>query len=145
MRVIELTQGKVAQVDDEDYLALSAHNWFAVQDKNGDFMQDGIIRITADGTVRFLNTPETATLITPETVTRRASNVQPVNRVLRRAFYALRTTYGEKGWVAQFTRLWPCLWQVDLSPAGGPVLPQTWRNRKSAIEAEIVWLNHNFI
>ena len=35
MRVIELTQGKVAQVDDEDYLALSAHNWFAVQDKKG--------------------------------------------------------------------------------------------------------------
>ena len=108
-------------------------------------MEQGIIRITSDGRVRFLNTPETATLITPETVTRRASHVQPVNQLLRRAFYALRTAYGEKGWVAQFTRLWPCLWQVDLSPVGGPVLSQVWRDRKAAIEAEVRWLNRNWI
>lgn len=33
-REIQLTQGKVAIVDDEDYAALSKYKWFAVKNKN---------------------------------------------------------------------------------------------------------------
>lgn len=108
-------------------------------------MEQGIIRITADGTVRFLNTPETATLITPETVTRRASHVEPVNLALRLLFHTLRRGFGDKTTAAQFTRMWPCLWRVNLSPVGGPVLQVRWRDRKQAIEAEVQWLNENWI
>jgi hypothetical protein len=108
-------------------------------------MEQGIIRITADGTVRFLNTPETATLITPETVTRRASHVEPHGVIMRVAFHVLRYFFGEKGPMADFTRLWPCRWRVNLCPVGGPVLPGRWYDRKAAICAEVVWLNRYFI
>jgi hypothetical protein len=47
--------------------------------------------------------------------------------------------------MASFTRLWPCLWQINLGPIGGPVLDATYRNRQAAIDAEVVWLNTNFI
>lgn len=34
MRTIELTQGKVALVDDSDYLAVSLYSWYAVKEGN---------------------------------------------------------------------------------------------------------------
>ncbi len=34
MKLIELTQGKFAQVDDEDYELLSQYKWYAVEDHN---------------------------------------------------------------------------------------------------------------
>ena len=108
-------------------------------------MTQGTIAITADGTLRFLSTPETACLITADTVTRRASNVEPVNPALRRLFYTLRILYGDKTAAAEFTRVWPCRWRVNLAPVGGPILRGSWYNRSEAIKAEIVWLNANFI
>jgi hypothetical protein len=108
-------------------------------------MQDGVITITSEGSIRFLNNEVTASLVTPSTLVRRASNVEPVNPALRRLFYALRRLYGDKTAAAKFTRLWPCLWRVNLAPVGGPVLPYCWYNRSEAINAEIVWLNKFFI
>lgn len=95
--------------------------------------------------MRFLVTEGAEAFLSERAVVRRASHVEPVNRLLRLAFYGLRNLFGEKGWMAAFTRLWPCLWCVDLAPAGGPILPGRWRSRKEAIEAEVVWLNANFI
>ena len=97
------------------------------------------------GTLTFLVNEDTEALLNATSTVRRASNVHPVNKTLRGLFYLLRAKYGEKGRVAQFTRLWPCLWQVDLAPVGGPVLPQVWRDRQAAIDAEVVWLQRNFI
>lgn len=108
-------------------------------------MQQGTITITADGRVRFLNNEVTAALATPSTLVRRASHVEPHGRIMRAAFHSLRFFFGEKGAMAEFTRLWPCRWRVNLAPAGGPILPGRWYNRKAAIQAEIVWLNKNFI
>ena len=76
--------------------------------------------------------------------TRRASHVLPVNPTLRTIFRWLRDRYGEKGWIATFTRHWPCLWQADLAPSNGPVLGP-FRNRQHAINAEIAWLQSNVL
>lgn len=35
MREIELTQGKVALIDDEDFERINAHKWYAVRDSKG--------------------------------------------------------------------------------------------------------------
>lgn len=75
--------------------------------------------------------------------TRRASHVEPGNRALRLAFHVLRCMFGDKGWVASFTRYWPCHWRINLSPIGGPILPYQWNDRLAAIEAEVSWLNAN--
>jgi hypothetical protein len=51
--------------------------------------------------------------------------------------------FGEYGKMAAFTRTWPCYWQVDLSPVGGPIVPVEWASRQSAIDFEVGWLNDN--
>ena len=103
------------------------------------------VSMDESGTLTFLVDADTQALLNESSVIQRASHVEPVSRTLRAVFHTLRHLFGEKGRVAQFTRLWPCLWQVDLSPVGGPVLDATYRNRQAAIDAEIVWLNPNFI
>lgn len=103
------------------------------------------VTITPDGELRFLMSEGADVFLTEQAVVRRASHVEPVNAVLRRVFHRLRRTFGEYGWMASFTRLWPCLWRVNLAPIGGGILPQTWRNRQAAIDAEIEELNANFI
>ena len=108
-------------------------------------MQVITIGITPDGDMQFLKSEDTNFLVSSETVTKRASHVEPCNPGLRRIFHGLRAAFGEKGLVSEFTRVWPCQWRVNLSPIGGPVLSQVWRNRKAAIHAEVVWLNENFI
>jgi len=77
-------------------------------------------------------------------VRRRVSHVLPVNPVLRSVFRYLRDRFGETGRVAEFTRRWPCLWQADMSPVGGPVLGP-YRDRAEAIENEVVWLERNWL
>lgn len=107
-------------------------------------MKEIVISIE-DGVIRHLVTEETKDLVTDNSVVRRASHVVPVNLLLRGLFHTLRKVFGEKGTVAGFTRLWPCKWRVDMRLSGGPILKETWYNRQSAIDAEILYLNENFI
>jgi hypothetical protein len=74
----------------------------------------------------------------------RASHVLPVNRPLRWLFRWLRDRYGETGRVAAFTRRWPCLWSVDMSPVGGPVMGP-YRLRETAIAVEVQWLESFYL
>ncbi len=103
-----------------------------------------IIITIEDGVTKFLVNEQTQDLVEDGTV-RRASHVEPVNIVLRRVFHALRGMFGEKGWMADFTRKWPCLWQINLEPIGGPVLADTFYKRQNAIDCEVDYLNENFI
>ena len=75
--------------------------------------------------------------------TRRASHVVPINYRLRQLFNLLRNVFGEKGWMAEFTRMWKCQWLVDLRPVGGPIMFGPFHNRQHAIDEEIRWLNQN--
>jgi hypothetical protein len=97
------------------------------------------------GTLTFLVDADTQALLNESSTVQRASHVEPVSRTLRAVFHGLRGLFGEKGWMAAFTRLWPCLWQINLAPIGGPILDSTYRNRQAAIDAEILYLNANFI
>ena len=103
------------------------------------------VSMDASGTLTFLVDADTQALLNESSVIQRASHVEPVSRPLRAGFHGLRSLFGEKGRIANFTRLWPCLWQINLSPINGPILDTTYRNRQAAIDAEIVWLNTNFI
>ncbi len=76
-----------------------------------------------------------------EGITQRASHVEPNNLVFRLLFHTLRTLFGDKGRMSDLTRKWPCLWRVNTSPVGGPILLERYRNRQEAIEAEIEFLN----
>ena len=73
---------------------------------------------------------------------RRASDVEPVNVVLRRAFHALRRWFGETGLVAEFTRRWPVVWQADMAKSGGPILGP-FESRAEALASEREWLRVN--
>src|SRR6266481_3239839 len=97
-----------------------------------------------------------------EVVQRRASHVEPASRDQRVFFHLLRFFFGEKGRIADWTRNWGCLWRVNTSPVGGPIL--TWAHvwkmepsygsmdytacfakRQDAIDAEIAFLNDFFL
>lgn len=104
-----------------------------------------VISITEDGDTRCLVSPDTQVFLSEESVIRRASNVLPVSIPLRVAFRVLRTLFGEYGRAADYTRHWHCMWQIDLAPIGGPVLPDHYRNRTDAIDAEVNWLQRYWI
>jgi hypothetical protein len=87
---------------------------------------------------------ESIKLFEGEGEVRRASHVEPDSVVFRIAFHALRTIFGDKGRMSQFTRNWPCLWRVNTKPTAGIVLDKRWRNRQDAIDAEIEFLNRWF-
>ncbi len=103
------------------------------------------ITVDQDGTVRFLLVEGAEAFLDGNALVRRASHVQPVNPIIRWVFFSLRHYFGEKGWMASFTRLWPVLWEVNLSPIGGPILDKVYCNRDNAINAEVEWINANFI
>lgn len=98
--------------------------------------QGDMLCIVNDGTRAFIG---------EDAVIRRASHVEPDNAALRVAFHALRHAFGDKGWMAGFTRLWPCLWRINTAPIGGGIFPQRYKDRQAAIDAEIAWLNHQFL
>lgn len=104
-----------------------------------------VVTIHPDGTVRFLVSEGSSPLLSDGAVVRRASHVEPVSLPLRWLFHGLRFIWGEYGWVAKFTRAWPCMWRINLAPIGGPVMPVTYRNRQDAIDREVEWLNKHFI
>jgi hypothetical protein len=92
-----------------------------------------------------------------EVITRRASHVEPANWALRFIFSLLRTLSADTSIVAAWTRTWRCLWRINTSPVGGPILTwadvdqysrdariATWHYRPNAIDAEIMFLNNFF-
>jgi len=75
----------------------------------------------------------------------RASHVYPVNAGLRLVFRVVRGLVSDDSRIAAWSRTWPCMWQVDLSPVGGGILPVHFSNRLTAIDAEVEALNNLFI
>ena len=71
---------------------------------------------------------------------RRASNIEPCNRMLRIAFYGVRWIGGSVG--EMFTRRWKIEWRVNLQLSGGPTFGR-FSDRSRAIEAEELWLVEN--
>jgi hypothetical protein len=94
----------------------------------------------ADGNVLHIQSPDLAFLETlGPREDRRASHIVPENSVLRWLFRLLRRLCRDGGAVATFTRRWPCSWQVNLRPSGGPVLGP-FPLRTDALAAEVAWL-----
>src|SRR5208337_3555461 len=103
------------------------------------------VTIDEEGNLVYLKTSEHDIFAElGEVVTKRASHVEPVNIWLRVAFRFLRV-FGDKTRVAEWTRTWTCDWRVNTKPTAGYLLPQSWRNRQDAIDAEIAFLNEWFI
>ena len=68
---------------------------------------------------------------------RRASHIEPVNRLLRVAFHSIRMCVSDDSEWAQWTRAWPCRWRVNV--IGG----RTWgsyADRQEAIDDEVAHL-----
>lgn len=105
-----------------------------------------IIRTNAEGGVQFVYHHELTFLLSEGSNTvRRASHIEPVNSVLRWLFHAIRRRASDTGWAAAFTRRWPCLWRINFSLSGGPVLARTFTKRANALAAEVAWLHaHGF-
>ena len=80
-----------------------------------------------------------------ESRVRRASHVLPDGPFLRACFRAVRLFVSDTSTLAAWTRTWKCLWRVDTSPIGGPILCCRWRDREQAIQAEIQFLNNFFL
>lgn len=99
--------------------------------------------IGRDGTIRFIDKPDLASLKEEGVATtRRASHVEPVNRLARFLFHLIRKRVADESRAAQFTRIWPCTWRARIfdGPTLGP-----YRNRQEAIDAEVEWLESNGI
>lgn len=95
--------------------------------------------IGEDGTITGVASSLTDTLGLHDK--KRASHVEPVNRVLRWLFHSLRERVKDDSTLAEFTRHWPCLWQARI--LNGPILGP-FKKRQVAIAAEIKWLNEMF-
>lgn len=127
-------------------------------------MQNEVTFIIADGRMTYLLTKAAPRL--EGAVIRRASHVEPVPAYLRLAFRAIRKLVADDSRIATWTREWPCMWQVDMSPVGGGILRwkdlphnacmakygdwggnevATFSNRQIAIDAEVEALNNHFI
>ena len=104
------------------------------------------VTIDEDGNLVYLKTSEHDIFAElGEVVTARASHVLPTNWWYRQVFRFLRQTFGERGRVAEWTRCWDTEWLVDTRPTAGVVLPQRFKNRQDAIEAEVAFLNDWFL
>lgn len=102
------------------------------------------VSIDIDGTVRQLlpipgTSEATGVPVLVDGIVRRASHVEPANPALRALFHVLRLK-GDTSWIAGVSRRMRCMWRVNLGPINGPVLPDTYRSRSEAINAEIAWL-----
>ena len=69
-----------------------------------------------------------------ERTKQRVSQVEPVNGILRWAFYLIRTRVKEDSWAALFTRLWPCQWQARIFNGQ---TSRPFASRRAAINCEI--------
>lgn len=103
------------------------------------------IRINSDGTMLAVDKAAIPLLRRAGTVAlKRASHVLPKQWLARQVFRVLRSIFGDQGWVATFTRAWPCSWLVDLAPSNGPILGP-YNDRQVAIDMEIKWLEDNLV
>lgn len=83
------------------------------------------------------------TLALPEQGSKvRASHVEPACWALRVLFHLIRKRVDDDSQWAEFTRSWPCCWRARIF--NGPVLGP-FATRPEAIEAEIGWLQTNWI
>jgi len=73
---------------------------------------------------------------------RRASHVEPVGRIARALFRAIRRRVADGSAAAAFTRVWPVRWRVSI--IDGPTFGPFW-SRRAAIAAEVRWLRANRI
>ncbi len=103
------------------------------------------ITIDEHGDSLFLVSEDAKPFLEEQSIVRRASHIEPVVWPTRVAFHALRSIFGDKGWMAAFTRKWPCRWRINTSPIGGDILPVTFRDRQQAIDVEIAYLNGQFM
>lgn len=72
----------------------------------------------------------------------RASHVLPASFAKRQLFRLLRWLTGEQGAISDWTRRWPCSWQVQI--VDGPHLG-VFSQRPAAIAAEVSWIEqHRF-
>ncbi len=100
-----------------------------------------VLEIGPDGVVSCICTPEFDDLLGEGTVRkRRVSHVEPISRVLRWLFHAIRSRVSDTGKLAAWTRVWPCAWRANLAPVDGPTLGP-YSLRVQAINAEIDWLH----
>jgi hypothetical protein len=104
-------------------------------------MKEIVLTIEDNGDLTFLDSSSAdAFLDLGETTKRRASHILPVTFIYRQWFRILRTLFGEKGRVAEWTRRWNTAWIVDARPIGGPRFPQHFANRQDAIDFEVDFL-----
>jgi hypothetical protein len=97
------------------------------------------------GDYQFLVSDLSACLLDDTSTVRRASHVEPVNLLARKSFYLLRKLFGDTGKISNLTRKYPGLWRVNLAPINGPILPDTYKVRSEAINAEVTYLEKNFL
>lgn len=102
-------------------------------------MQTISVYINADASITFLKSPLTAGFNLGPSVTRRYSNVEPDDAVLRLVFNALRWLSNDTSAVAEWTRNWRCLWRIHIK--NGPILPMRYYDRATAIEVEHTYFN----
>ncbi len=104
--------------------------------------------IDENGVCKIVLTDAAKSLFLASTVaaeSSRASHVEPVSLVLRVLFHAVRSSVSDDSRLAAWTRLWPCLWRVNMKPVGAGILPVHFTNRLAAIDAEVEALNNFFI
>lgn len=75
--------------------------------------------------------------------TQRGSHVAPVNPVLNITFRMIRALVTDSSKVASWTRTWGCLWCAEI--VNGPILWASGTTRTKAIEAEVSYLNNQFL
>lgn len=121
------------------------HNAVIMQ---GDLINGRPVTVTIDevGDIKMLDTEGSEKFLDiGEVTTRRASHVYPVNCVKRAAFRLLRTAFGDKGLVSDWTRGWSGYWIVDTAPTAGIVLDATYASHADAVAGEIKFLNDYFL
>lgn len=72
--------------------------------------------IDANGFVRCIYNPDVPLHELGHVTLRRLSHIRPAHthRTKRWAFRVLRSLFGDRGRVAQWTRRWRCLWTVEV-------------------------------
>jgi len=103
------------------------------------------VTIEDNGDLTFLATDSADVFLEQgKTVTRRASHVEPDILLLRILFHVLRL-FGNKNKIAAWTRTWNCRWRVNTKPTADYILPETYKVRQDAIDAEVCFLNRWFL